>query len=456
MDRRHPTPITAAGRPIWGHRESRRRGQSWGFLASPAGAAYVPYRVGRLDGAGDDSESPMRSGGALMRITVALVLFGVLAGAAARAQETSTPSPALLVLHKGENAMAIVDPSNGQVVGHVPTGQDPHELAVSDDGRLAFASNYAGPGPRGGNSLSVIDIAGRKELHRVEISPLSRPHGLWFADGKLYFTAEGSMAIARYDPSSNKVDWLLGLGQDRTHMILVAKDQKTIFTSNVSSNTISIIERAGPPQGRPGGPGGFPGGRPPGGPGGPPPGAPDGPPPGGPGGPPPGGSGGPGGPPSGGPGGGPGWRQTLVPVGRGPEGFDVSPDGKELWTAHMGDGKIAVIDVAARKVVQTIDAGGRAPNRLKFTPDGKLALVSELGGGGLIVLDVGTRTVMKRVPLGRGASGILIPPEGGRAYVALTGSNTIAVIDLESLAEVARFRTGSGPDGMAWLPAKPK
>ncbi len=301
-----------------------------------------------------------------MRMTSALVLCGVLAGAAARAQET--PAPALLVLHKGENAMAIVNPSSGQVVGRVPTGQDPHELAVSDDGRLAFASNYAGPGPRGGNSLSVIDIAGRKELHRVEISPLSRPHGLWFSDGKLYFTAEGSMAIARYDPASNKVDWLLGLGQERTHMILVTKDQKTILTSNVSSNTISIIERGGSPQGRPGGPGGFPGGPggPPGGPGGPPPSGPDGPPPGGPGGPPPDGPGGPprggfGGPPPGGPGGGPGWRQTLVPVGRGPEGFDLTPDGKEIWTAHMGDGRISVIDVASRKVLQTIDAGAEAP-----------------------------------------------------------------------------------------------
>jgi YVTN family beta-propeller protein len=397
-----------------------------------------------------------------MKYTSALVLFGVLAGAAATAQET--PSPALLVLHKGENAMAIVDPSSGRVAGHVPTGQDPHELAVSDDGKLAFASNYAGPGPRGGNSISVIDIAGLKELHRVDISPLSRPHGLWFSDGKLYFTAEGSMAIARYDPASNKVDWLLGLGQERTHMILLAKDQKTIFTSNVSSNTISIIERAGPPQGRPGGPGGFPGGPggpPPGGPGGPPPDGRGGPPPDGPGGLPPDGPGGPprggfGGPPPGGPGGGPGWRQVIVPVGRGPEGFDLAPDGKQIWTAHMGDGRISVIDVASRKVVQTIDAGARGPNRLKFTPDGKLALVSEIGGGGIVVLDTGTRAVKKRVSLGRGASGILIPPEGGRAYIALTGSNSIAVIDLDTLAEVARFKTGSGPDGMAWLPASRK
>jgi YVTN family beta-propeller protein len=403
-----------------------------------------------------------------MKITSMLVVFSVLACTGIRAQET--PSPALLVLHKGESAMAIVDPASGEVVGRVSTGQDPHELAVSDDGKLAFASNYAGPGPRGGNTISVIDIAARKELHRVDLGPLSRPHGLWFSDGKLYFTAEGSMAIARYDPASNKIDWLLGLGQDRTHMIMVSKDQKTIFTSNVSSNTISIIERGNPRQGPPGGfggpPPGGPGGPPPGGPGGPPPDGPGGPPPGGPGGPPPDGPGGPppgfggqprggpGGPPPGGPGGGPSWRQTLISVGRGPEGFDVSPDGKELWTAHMGDGRISVIDLASKKVVKTIDAGARGPNRLKFTPDGKLALVSEIGGGGVIVLDTTNRSVTKRVPLGRGASGILIPPDGSRAYVALTASNVIAVIDLGTLAEVARLKTGSGPDGMAWLSAR--
>ena len=366
----------------------------------------------------------------------------LLAGLAGVASGDDTPSPALLVLHKGENALAIVDPTTGAVVGRVPTGQDPHELVVSDDGTTAFASNYAGPGPRGGNSLSVIDLATRKEIHRVDVAPLSRPHGLWFADGKLYFTAEGSMAIATYDPKADKVDWVLGLGQDRTHMIVVSKDKKAIYTSNVNSNTISIVERSQ------GGPGGGPGGPPGGGPGGPG----GGPPPGGPGGRPPGG--GPGGPPGGGPGGGPGWKQTVIAVGRGPEGFDVSPDGKELWTAQMGDGGISVIDLASKKLVATIEAGARSPNRLKFTPDGKLALISELGGGGLVVLDTATRAVTKRIPLGQGAAGILIPPDGLRAYVALTGGNAIAVVDLKSLVEVGRLATGSGPDGMAWLPGK--
>ncbi len=386
--------------------------------------------------------------GDLMKLSTVLLCAACLSTTSFPAQEHSA---ALLVLHKGENAMAIVDPTSGKVLGRVPTGQDPHELVVSDDGKLAFSSNYAGPGPRGGNTISVIDIASQKERHRVDLGPLSRPHGLWFSDGKLYFTAEGSMAIARYDPKENKIDWLLGLGQDRTHMIVVSKDGKTIYTSNVSSNTISVIERGGGGPGFSGGPGG-----PPGGPGGPPP---DGPPGGRPGGPPPGeprGPGGPGGPPPGGPGGpgGPGWRQTVISVGRGPEGFDVSPDGKQLWTAHMGDGKVSVIDIASKKVKETIDVGAKAPNRLKFTLDGKLALVSEIGGGGLVVIDVATKTVKKRLTLGRGASGILIPPDGKRAFVALTGDNAVAVIDLDSLTEVERLKTGSGPDGMAWLPER--
>ncbi len=121
----------------------------------------------------------------------------------------------------------------------------------------------------------------------------------------------------------------------------------------------------------------------------------------------------------------------------------------------MGDGRISVIDVAAKKVVQTIEAGARGPNRLMFTPDGKLALVSEIGGGGLIVLDTGSRSVTKRIKLGRGASGILIPPGGARAYVAMTGDNAVAIIDLKTLTEVGRLKTGRGPDGMAWLDTKP-
>ena len=97
-----------------------------------------------------------------------------------------------------------------------------------------------------------------------------------------------------------------------------------------------------------------------------------------------------GGPPPGPPPAPPGgdWQLTVIPVGRGSEGFDVSPDGKEAWVANAWDGTISVIDIAAKKVSATLAANVPGANRLKFTPDGKLAFIS--AGPNLVILDAAT------------------------------------------------------------------
>src|SRR5207248_4196275 len=153
-------------------------------------------------------------------------------------------SSRLLVLNKDDQNMAVVDPESGSVLGRVPVGQGPHELVASTDGRLAFASNY-GSGPAPGHTISMIDIGAQKELRRIDVAPLSRPHGLAFAGGKLYFTAEADKKIARYDPASDKIDWQFDTGQNATHMVLPARDLRTIFTSNIASDSVSAISQSG-------------------------------------------------------------------------------------------------------------------------------------------------------------------------------------------------------------------
>jgi len=115
-----------------------------------------------------------------------------------------TPSPALIVLNKTDATLAIVDPTSGKVAARIPTGAGPHEVAVSTDGKFAYVGNYGDQTP--GSTLSVIDLSAQKEIHRVDLGPLRRPHGIAFADGKVYFTAEVNKLIARYDPASNQVD----------------------------------------------------------------------------------------------------------------------------------------------------------------------------------------------------------------------------------------------------------
>src|SRR5204863_8180425 len=106
------------------------------------------------------------------------------------------------------------------------------------------------------------------------------------------------------------------------------------------------------------------------------------------------------------------WTQTLVAVGKGPEGIDLAPDGKTVWSAHSRDGGVSVIDVAAKKVLHTIPVGTKRSNRIKLTADGRLALISDLDAGDLIVLDTSTRTEAKRLALGRSPDGVLIPSGG--------------------------------------------
>jgi YVTN family beta-propeller protein len=206
-------------------------------------------------------------------------------------------------------------------------------------------------------------------------------------------------------------------------MLFVWPDLSRIVTSNVSSASVTVIEKT---SGRRPGPG--PGGPGPGGPGAAGPG---------PGGPPPG-------PPR------VDWDETNIPVGRGAEGFDVSPGGQQIWAANAQDGTISIIDSASKKVVQTLDANVRGANRLKFTPDGKLVFVSSLGGPDLAIFDAATRKELKRVKIGRGAAGILMQPDGSRAFVACTPDNYVTVIDLKTLEVTGHIDAGKQPDGLAW------
>lgn len=354
----------------------------------------------------------------MRRFFLLTACLAVSGSALMRAQ--STPSPALLVLAKQDQMLDVVDPATLQVVARIPAGPDPHEVVASADGRYAYASNY---GFGAYHTITVIDLAAQKALPPIDVGVLRSPHGLAWAGGKLYFTAEINKIIGRYDPDTQKIDWLLGTGQNRTHMIEVSRDLQHIYTSNVVSGTISLIDRTANPEG--GASENAPGTMPPG-----PPGSrsmhmPEG------------------GPTS-------GWNETVLPSGPASEGFDVAPDGQQLWAANAGDGTLTVIDIPDKKVAAHIDADVPGANRLKFTPDGRRVLVSSLRTGEVTVLDAASRRVIDRVKVGHGAAGILMQPDGARAYVACSPDHNVAVIDLKTLRVVGRIETGGGPDGMAW------
>jgi YVTN family beta-propeller protein len=300
----------------------------------------------------------------------------------------------LLVLFRNASALAVVDPASGAVLGRVAVVRDPHEVAVTPDGAMAFVGSPT-------QGISVIDVKALKELRRFDPGPGSSPHDVLFSEGKLYFTAEGYKTIGRYDPSTERVDWMVGIGQDGTHLLVQSRDRQTLWVPNRGSNSVSVIDGVtdGPPR----------------------------------------------------------FKTTAIPVpGVRPEGIDLSPDGREMWTATRGDGAVTIVDTAKRSVVQTLPLKLKDANRLKFTRDGKV-LILDGGSGTLVVLDAASRTEVARVKVSAGDSGdggMFVMPDGSRAYVGLRTDHTVVVVDLKTLKVEARLPMGegSGPSALAWAP----
>ena len=325
-----------------------------------------------------------------------LVALGVVAAVAA----AQMPSGSILVVlrnEKGGPVLGIIDPGTGKIVGRVPTGKDPHGVTVSDDGKLAFVANTNGHGQTipEGDSISVIDIASRKEIRRVEVGQGAMPHDIHFRRGKVYFSASGFKAVGRYDPARNKVEYF-GLGQDGIHMLAFNRDVTTIFAANNISHTVAVIEGANPPE----------------------------------------------------------WKLTLIPVGKVPEGTDISPDGKHVWTVNEESNNVSIIDVTTKKVAQTLDLKTDHANRLRYTPNGKYVIILDRQIAEVVVVDAATRQIAKKIKMTGEKprmGDLAVSPDSSRVYITVQATPPyIADFDLQTLTVSRRIDLPSSGDGIAW------
>lgn len=329
------------------------------------------------------TRSPLVYSSPVMR--KALLALALLLPLAAQAAET------LLVLNKAESTLMFVDPATLKVVATIGVGEAPHEVQVAQGGRVAIVTNY-GTGPNPGSTISIVDPSVRREVRRIQV-PVLRPHGLYSVGQHLYITAEGSRVVMRYNIRKSAIDMYLGTGAETSHMVVVTPDEKKIYTANIGSDSISVLDLSGAPQKV-------------------------------------------------------GLKQ--IPVGKGPEGIDLSPDGKQLWTSHRADGKLSIIDTATDQVIKTLTIGTKMANRVKFTLDGKYALVSDPPNSEVLVLDAATGDVVKHIKTLAGPEGILIAPDGKRAFVACSEADKVQVIELAKLEASWAIEVGKGPDGLAW------
>ena len=293
--------------------------------------------------------------------------------------------PLLLVGNKGEDSLSIVDLVTGRELRRLETGPNPHEIAISPDGTQAAVVAY------GGTSIDIFDISRRERVRTIELSPNSRPHGIaWLRDGRIVATAEGSDTLVVVAADGRQVR-AIPTGQEGTHMVAVSNDGRRAYTANMGSGTASVIDLV---QGR---------------------------------------------------------KLRDLPAGTEPEGIALNPDGSQLWVADRRGDAVRVFDTSTFALRATLQTG-KTPIRVAISPDGRTAVTSNLGDGTLSLFDTGTLRPLRTIRVGGQAEfqqvTILFAPGGERLYVAETGIDRVAEMDLATGEVLGRLPAGRNGDGL--------
>jgi YVTN family beta-propeller protein len=320
------------------------------------------------------------------------VVTGVTVAAAAPATaQVSGLTGTLVITNKGPATATIIDVATGRALATLPTGQGPHEVVMSRDGRVAVVTDYGSQGP-GGNTLTVIDVPGLRVTRTIDLGQYRRPHGIVFlpGDSLVAVTSESTGNVVIVSVAAGVVRSAIPTTQNGSHMVAATADGALMYTGNMGSHTVSQLD------GRTG------------------------------------------------------QFVKLWPVPNTPEAINVTPDGAEVWVGSNATGQVSVLDPKTGAVT-TAAEGVSWPYRVLFSPDRRYTFIPDMRNEELRFLDRASRRELGRLTFPQGGpQGIAITPDGKYILQSLSRQARVAVIDVATRAVVGYIPAGETPDGIAY------
>jgi DNA-binding beta-propeller fold protein YncE len=315
----------------------------------------------------------------------------------------------LLVGNKAAASVSMIDLETGREVARAVTGEGPHEIAVSSDGKLAVVTNYGADTP--GNTLTVIEVELGESVGTIDLGDYTRPHGIVFMPGnrRVLVTAEGKQVLLQVDVWQGKVEKAMPTGQDTSHMLAYDPAGKRAYVSNLGSASVSLINVAA------------------------------------------------------------GELLSFQSTGAGAEGIALGNSGRDLWVTNRGEGTVSLLDTSYLKSRAKLEVPG-FPIRVEAMDrrHGGKVLVTSARSAELTIISPEQPAVEQTVPIGlEGRSdtifgdrigdssvpiGIEIDPQGKRVWIAHAAADAVQELDTANWQQVRVFEGFDEPDAMAYSP----
>lgn len=267
------------------------------------------------------------------------VIFTVRVGREPHEVAVTPDGKTVFVTNAMDDTVAVIEAS--VVIAKIPTGRFPHGVAVTPDGSRAYVTNFLA------DSVTVIDT---RRLSVVEtLSGIrSNPRNICIApDGRrAYITTMGTSSVTVLDLESHQIVSQVpipGVGDG----VGVTRNGKTIYVASRRGDTVHLVD-----------------------------------------------------------------GQTLkrrgsIQAGLGPNRVVFSPDGRLALVPNMSSWNVTFVDTSTETPLQSIHVGGVAVNAV-VAPNGEKAYATVFSANGVVVIDMKTRAVSKRIPTGRGPDGIAV------------------------------------------------
>ena len=317
-----------------------------------------------------------------------LCVAAFVAAGAAQAQVAGLGGT-LVVTNKTPSTATIIDVATGRTLATLKTGNGPHEVVLSSDGKVAVVSDYSG---QPGRTLTVIDVPALRVVRTIDLGQFNRPNGMVFlaGDSLVLVTSEASGNVVLVNVVAGTISRAIGTEGRGSHMVGVTADGARAYTGNMQSNTVSQIDLRS------------------------------------------------------------GTVTKSWPVPNTPEAINVTPDGKEVWVGSNATGKVSVIDVASGSLT-TAAEGVKWPYRVLFYADVKTVVLPDLGNEEVRFLDRASRRELSRLSFTEGGpQGITRTPDGRYLFESLSKQARVAIIDANTRAVVGYLPAGDTPDGVAY------